>query len=289
MSAEVDVSVIVPVWNNGRQLQACLEALQAQDFPQARFEIIVADNGSSDDTVSVARQFSRVNVVVEPRSGSYIARNTALRTAIGRYVAFTDSDCIPHSDWLSTAFTRAVSDPAIGLVAGPIELFDEEAGRAVCRDYEKLFSFPQDPSAGNCATANWMSPRHVLEEVGGFSEIMKSGADKEMALRIRQAGYLLVLANDMIVEHPVRATYKALVAKRRRLTGGRWDRMHGAGRMRRALRLQAVETYRRLQRILAYEQFSTSQRAKLMALWVYMSGVSVAEYMRLGVGGQPVR
>lgn len=284
------VSVIVPVWNNAGQLKACLDALAAQTLPRDLFEIIVADNGSTDGSADVAGARPGVTVVSEARPGSYIARNTAARRARGRYLAFTDSDCLPDPAWLEAALDRARSSPDVGLVAGPIALFaDTDDGRRLFKDYETLFSFPQDPSQGNCATANWLSPRDVVLGVGGFDESMKSGADKDLALRIRSSGKVLAYAPAMVVNHPVRATLAALVNKRRRLTGGRWTRTTGRARLLRALRLDAAEMRHRLRKTWRAAGLGAGTRLQIAGLVVWLGLVSAGETLRLASGGAPVR
>src|SRR3546814_7163226 len=87
--------------------------------------------------------------------------------------------------------------------------------------YTTLFrsSFPQSLAArGNCATANWMSRRTIFEDLGGFDHHLKSGGDRQMALRIRDAGLPLIYVPDMTVHHTVRGSRRDLVRKRRRLS-----------------------------------------------------------------------
>jgi GT2 family glycosyltransferase len=284
------VSVIVPVWNNPRQLRTCLEALAAQTVPADQVEVMVVDNGSTDETPEVARNFAGVRVLSEPRPGSYIARNTGIRAARGRFIAFTDSDCVPDRGWLAAALEQALARPEVGVFAGPIELFDEdEGGRQVYRDYEAIFSFPQDPSQGNCATANWLSPKALLEAAGGFDEQVKSGADKGMALKLLRAGHPLVFVPGMIINHPVRGTMGALVNKRRRLTGGRWSRLKGAGRLLTSVRSDASETLHRLRKLFRAPNLGMAKRFKIAALVLWLGLVSLFESFRLASGGAAVR
>ena len=237
MGAEVKrVSVIVPVWNNPDQLALCVEALKAQDFPSDDYEVVVVDNGSTDDTAERARALG-ARVLEERKPGSYAARNHGIAETGSDYLAFTDSDCIPDRRWLSTAVARADREANIGVVAGRIDLFDESGGAGGwAQSYEALVAFPQQQARlGTCATANWLSPRRVITDMGGFDETVKSGGDHHMGMRIRDAGFDLVYEPGMIVRHPTRASFAPLLAKRRRLTGGHWDRTHGPMRLGRAL------------------------------------------------------
>src|SRR4051812_31173088 len=97
------VSVIVPVFNDADRLSACLDALAEQDYPVELVQVIVVDNGSTDDVGDVLSQRAGVCVLHEPRQGSYSARNAGIAAATGAVLAFTDSDCLPTSRWLSEA------------------------------------------------------------------------------------------------------------------------------------------------------------------------------------------
>lgn len=284
------VSVIVPVWNNARQLESCLRALSQQTLAPELFEIIVVDNGSTDDTAERARSFPGVKLVTEPRPGSYIARNTGARIARGEYLAFTDSDCVPDPNWLAAATNAARADKNAGLLLGPIRLFDESGdGRRLYQDYETLFSFPQDPGQANCATANWLSPRELILSLGGFEEETKSLADKGMALRIKSAGKSLIYVPDMVVNHPVRATMSAILNKRLRMTGGRWSRSSGPARLLTSIFGVARETVFRLRKVRRARHLAAVQRLKIAALLLLLGLISSCELVRLSLGREPVR
>src|SRR5262245_7855555 len=96
----LDVSVVIPVYNGASTLAACLTALESQSLPRPRFEIIVVDDGSTDETASIAAAFP-VRLVRRTNGGAPAARNSGLREATGAWVAFTDADCIPSRGWLA--------------------------------------------------------------------------------------------------------------------------------------------------------------------------------------------
>jgi len=285
------VSVIVPVWNGRGLIRRCLDALQSQTIPPHQFEIIVVDNGSTDGTADVARSVPDVEVLVEPRPGSYAARNRGLAHARGAYVAFTDADCLPAPDWLEKALTAAGRHPDAGILAGRISLFEEDdSERPAFADYERLFSFPQSfASRGNCATANWMSRRAIFRELGDFNENLKSGGDREMALRIRAAGLPLIYVPEMTVHHPIRATRESLVRKRQRLSGGRWDRTACFARLARVLGVTLYDTARRLRRAILAPGLSIRRKVAVMRLTVELSIVAMLEYWRLFRGHAAAR
>ena len=285
------VAVVIPVWNGEAVLGRCLDALARQTLPRDAFQIIVVDNGSSDATADIARRYPGVELLEEKRPGSYAARNLAIGHVRAPITAFTDADCEPAPDWLEQVLRAAAVNPGFGVLAGRIDLFDEIAQeREVFGDYERLFSFPQAHAArGNCATANWASETALLKELGGFDAGLKSGGDRQMALRIKEAGHPLVYVPAMVVRHPVRASRAELVHKRRRLSGGRWDRTAKRPRLVHVLGVTAVDTVRRLRRAAVSRELTMRRRLAVMLLTLELAGVAVGEFLQLAGGRKAAR
>lgn len=285
------VAVVIPVWNGEAVLGRCLDALARQTLPRGTYQIIVVDNGSNDATARIARSYTGVELLEEKRPGSYVARNLGIERVRAPITAFTDADCEPAPDWLERILRAAASNPGFGVLAGKIELFDEIAPeREVFGDYERLFSFPQAHAArGNCATANWASETALLKTLGGFDAALKSGGDRQMALRIRDSGHPLVFVPAMVVRHPVRASRAELVRKRQRLSGGRWDRTRQRPRLVHVLGITAVDTIRRLRRAAISRELSLWRRLAVMWLTLELAGVAAGEYLNLAGGRKAAR
>lgn len=285
------IAVVVPVWNGRSILGRCLEAIGQQTLPREAFQVIVVDNGSTDGTADIARGFPGITVLEEPAPGSYAARNRALAHVEAPITAFTDADCVPAPDWLERILAAATANPGFGVLAGRIDLFDEgEQEAMVFGDYERLFSFPQNHATrGNCATANWASETALLRSLGGFDASLKSGGDRQMALRIKESGHPLVYVPAMIVRHPVRANRAELVRKRKRLSGGRWDRTRRSLRLPRVLAVTAVDTARRLRRAAISPGLSPGRRLAVMKLTLELAGVAVGEFVSLAAGRKAAR
>ena len=284
------VSVVVPVWNSPKLIRLCLEALARQSCPRDRFEVLVVDNGSTDETADVVRSFPAVRLLSEPVPGSYKARNRGLSEARGAYVAFTDADCIPAPDWLSAAIAQASTNPDAGIIAGRIELFRSSAdSNEVCDWYERLFAFNQAAYAakGICLTANWLSPRQLLQSMGGFSSELKSGGDVDLSSRIAASGRCLVYADSMVVGHPIRGSLQELMQKRRRVTGGRWVSKKKKSLIR-SLGGVSVDMMKNIGTIAAADA-SLVLKLKLAGLQVALSSVALAEVGRMALGAESER
>ncbi|MBX7483641.1 glycosyltransferase [Qipengyuania qiaonensis] len=221
-----EISVIIPVWNGERRIAGGLEALQQQTLAPEMFEVIVVDNGSTDSTAEIVKRFANVRLLGEKRPGSYRARNHAVANARGRFVLFTDDDCIPDKDWVEKALEHARRHGENALIGGHIKLFRTDGGSDTLLRYEQTSYFKQEWYLANerCVTANWLCSRALLDKVGGFNGELFSGGDMDCAKRIARSGAALIYAPDMAVNHPSRARLGAILSKKRRVLGGRWQR-----------------------------------------------------------------
>lgn len=115
-------SVVIPAFNEADYLPATLRSLQRQDFPGS-VEVIVVDNGSTDDTAALARRFG-ARVVEEHTPGVCAARQRGTLAARGEIVVSTDADTVHPADWLTRLDDRFNADPFLVAVAGPCRYAD---------------------------------------------------------------------------------------------------------------------------------------------------------------------
>jgi len=104
------VSVVIPTFNGASRISSCLRSLQAIASPQV--EILVVDDGSTDNIVEVISQFPRVRLFTQANTGPAAARNRGAAEASGQVILFTDDDCIPESNWLE-AMLEPFKDPEV--------------------------------------------------------------------------------------------------------------------------------------------------------------------------------
>jgi glycosyltransferase involved in cell wall biosynthesis len=108
---ESEISVIIPVLNEGGKIERCLKSVFAQSLPPC--EVIVIDGKSSDDTVDRAKKFP-VRMFYEDCHSIAHGRQLGVENASGEYLAFTDADCVADKDWLASLFKEFCD----GIVAG---------------------------------------------------------------------------------------------------------------------------------------------------------------------------
>jgi glycosyltransferase involved in cell wall biosynthesis len=287
------VSVIVPVWNDLAGIEQCLAALRLQSYPHSRLQIIVVDNGSTDGSCECAQSFSGVTVLREPEPGSYAARNAGLAHAQGTYVAFLDSDCVPDRRWVEQAVTFAMRHSNLGVLAGRVTVANgDRSSPSAAALYERMFSFNQKANAegGTCITANWLSPKTILDSFGGFDATLKSGGDSKLSREISQAGHSVLYSDAMIVHHPARATISELISKRRRVVGGKWAVAPRS--IFKPVRLAAVLTWDAWLRsliALRARDFTLARRFQIVGVIAVVWLAGLGEVVRLAAGFAPRR
>jgi glycosyltransferase involved in cell wall biosynthesis len=290
--ADPVISVIVPVWNDEKRIGQCIEALKRQSLDADLFEIIVVDNGSTDSTVSLVGGSAGVILLHEPQPGSYAARNTGLDFARGEYAAFTDSDCMPQSDWLEVGLNAVRGRAEIGIIAGRIAI-GETTGtyNRACLNYERYLSMPEDGHAryGFAITANWFSRRQILLEKGGFDATLKSGGDLELSRRIFKAGLQIVYLPTAVVVHPPRIQIGEIVGKARRVVGGRWASTRGRLRLLKRMKTETKNFIQRTRKIAGTKNLTAYERVEVAGLLLRLWIISLAELLRLQFGGTPTR
>jgi glycosyltransferase involved in cell wall biosynthesis len=200
MSRSLDVSVIVPARNAASSLPALLKSLDDQTLERDRFEVIVVDNDSSDDTAEVAAAHG-ARVVSEPIASHARARNRGAAAARARLYACTDADCVADPRWLEALLSCASSAP---IVAGEVKLRTRDSPNTIER-FEALWRFAQGAwvKQGWAATANLLVHADCFNRVGGFDiGVRHYGEDADFCLRAGAAGYALTHCPDAVVEHP---------------------------------------------------------------------------------------
>ncbi len=187
------VSIIVPAYNQGRFLRGAVES--ALDQRDQDVEVIVVDDGSTDETAAVAEALAasdgRVRVVRQENAGVAAARNTGLRHATGRYVCFLDADDALEGGAVAAHCAVLDEDPQVAFTYGDVLLVDED-GRRLPTSYSvgqarTMLSGDILPSlvlGGYFPPASVMVRRRVLDEVGGFGPALGGHADYDLWLRI---------------------------------------------------------------------------------------------------------
>lgn len=196
------VSIVIPSFNSAHTLGQAIEACLSQDYPKDRLEIIIVDDGSSDNIGEIVKGFG-IKCIRQERSGPASARNLGWRNSKGDVVCFTDADCIPENNWVSKLIEHCNMDNT-GAVAGSYSIHSSPYLLDKFVHYEIQERHSRMPDYINSfGTYNVMIKRQVLEATGGFNPEYHeaSGEDTDMSYRIIKSGYKIYFARDALVNH----------------------------------------------------------------------------------------
>ncbi len=201
---EVDVSIIIPVFNQLEYTQACLASLQAVQ-EQPPFEVIVVDDCSTDGTSEVIAQIRGVVYLRNDSNSGFIAScNAGAKTARGKYLIFLNNDTLVKPGWLTALLDTFKEELRVGIVGSKLLYPDgrlQEAGGIIWKDASGWnygrFDDPGKPEynylrdVDYCSAAALMVPKALFESAGGFDSRYAPGyyEDTDLAFKVRQAGY----------------------------------------------------------------------------------------------------
>jgi len=198
-------TVIIPVYNEAQTLGDCLASLVPQAEQHQGIEIIVVDDGSTDNTADLAPNFPEVRWLRQIRQGPAAARNRGAREARGEIILFTDGDCIPLDNWLEEMLAPFQQAPAIiGVKGAYITRQRALVARFVQIEYEDKYDklaasayidFIDTYSAGY--------RRQMFLNAGGFDQEfpVACAEDVELSYRLANLGYKLVFNPKAKVIH----------------------------------------------------------------------------------------
>lgn len=202
---QIKLSVVICTKDRSRLLEKCLKAISRQCLSAEKFEVIVVDNASTDDTQKVFSDFvarggaKNMRIVSETAPGHSQARNRGWQEARGRYIAFVDDDALAVPEWAAgILFAFENISPAPSMVGGKIMPLYETAPPSWFLDEYEIRSWGERPGflgkstlKGGFSGANMAVRRELLEKCGGFSEDygivegkFRAGEDSDLCMRI---------------------------------------------------------------------------------------------------------
>lgn len=207
------ISVVVAVFNAESTIVACIESLQRLHYPA--FEIIVVDDGSTDQTPNLIGHFDGIRVVRHDiNQGLSAARNAGILASSGEIVAFTDADCQVDAAWLSYLSLTLEEHEFKGV--GGHNLLPEEMPRAAAAvgvaPGGPIHVMLTDRVAEHIPGCNMAFYRSVLDEVGGFDvRFRAAGDDVDLCWRIQQNGHRIGFSPGGFVWHDRRTSISGYV------------------------------------------------------------------------------
>jgi glycosyltransferase involved in cell wall biosynthesis len=206
------ISIIIPVYNEEEFLKHCLAAVFELNYPKDKYEVIVVDNGSCDNTQSIAKSFN-VKLLSLPSLTISAVRNFGAKNSAGELLAFLDADCVPTKDWLNFAAKTVLENNCA--TGAPYEV-PKSAGWISNAWFCNQASGLNEIKSIN--GGNLIIPKTIFHSVNGFDEKLKTGEDAELCARI--AKNHKVLANGELKVYHLGIPYTVMDFLRREIWHG---------------------------------------------------------------------
>lgn len=206
----VALSVILPTFNRAPRLRACLEALTRQTQAPCDFEVIVVNDGSTDETETLLAEFRAPFALVgmtQDRLGQTVARNRAVEAATGRYCLFLDDDMRASPTLVAAHLNVQQKGDVVGIgqittrVPTQSDWFARNFTAQWNAHFEHLNTGERAPTWRDCYSGNLSAPRDALRQVGGFAADLPMWFDLELGYRLHKAGLRMVYLRDACAEH----------------------------------------------------------------------------------------
>jgi glycosyltransferase involved in cell wall biosynthesis len=219
------ISVIIPVFNGAALLPSCLAAVCASDYPA--FEVIVVDDGSTDDSAIVARRYTDTVIELGHNAGPAAARNRGARLARGPILFFLDGDIVIERDTLRRIAGAFQDRPEISALFCSYQP-DTIPTNFVSAYKNLLHHYTHQIAAAEAATfcgGFGAIRRDAFWAMGGFDERHRSLEDIELGYRLHQAGHRTLLAKTIQVTHGKRYSLTSLIRSDVRHRAMPWTRL----------------------------------------------------------------
>lgn len=196
-------SIIVPVYNSEKTVRKVLDSLLKQTYNEDEVQIIVVDDGSTDQTVKYASEFN-IEVVRQEHNGPAHARNLGAEKAKGDIILFTDADCVPQTNWLKAMLKPFEDEKVVGVMGKYITFQDNITARFAQAEFEERYNrYAKILNIDIIATYSAAFRREVFISERGFNESFPKAdnEDVEFSYRLSLKGYQLRFSPNAIVAH----------------------------------------------------------------------------------------
>ena len=232
MEQDIEVSVVMPVYNEEKYIKKCIESLFLQDYPLEKMEWIFVDGGSNDNTVKILEDYRQqhlelIKILNNEKKIVPCAMNIGINASCGKYIVRLDA----HADYAKDYISKCVyylnntdADNVGGIAETKSTGF---MGNAIAKMLSSKFGvgnsrFRTNGKSGYVDTVPFGAfRREVFSEYGGYDERLVRNQDNEMNYRIRKNGGKIFLADDIKLSYYCRDSVKGIADMARK--NGQWN------------------------------------------------------------------
>ena len=214
------VSFIIVNYNGKHYLKKCFDSILKQEYPKEKIEIIMVDNGSSDDSISfVKKEYPSVKIIQNQENNYCKANNIGIRNAEGAYIALVNNDVVLDKKWLISLFKEIIKEENIAGVGGKIYLLDgliQSAGQVRTQDWmwkdigikeEDKGQYNEKKEVIALSGCVVLYKKESLSLIGGFDEDLIMYYDEaDLGFRLKEKNLKLVYVPKAVAHHKLWGT-----------------------------------------------------------------------------------
>ena len=194
----MDYSIIIPAKNEEYNIDRCLKSISQLDYPIDKYEVLLVDNGSTDQTVDIAKSYN-ASVFVKPDLTIVGLRNFGALSSKGRILVFLDADCTVFPDWLTTA-SIWMDNESVSCFGGPPEIPENSTW------VQKSWYLVREKNM-NVIDVDWLESmnmfvrKETFNEIHGFDESLTTCEDYDLSLRLKKYGRIVADKKIRAIHH----------------------------------------------------------------------------------------
>ena len=193
---KVLISVIIPTYNEEKFISVCLSSLKKQNFNKEKdYEIIVVDNGSTDNTAQIVKDF-KVKLIYEPQKGISFAIKKGISESKGKIIALTNADTAVNPDWISNICKAFDNNSNVVAVSGRLILIPRSFLSCLS---EFFINYVGGKILRNLLSPNFAIRKDIYYKVGGIKENINFNCETELFLRVKKEGTILFLWDNPVI------------------------------------------------------------------------------------------
>lgn len=193
------ISIVIPAFNEEKYISHCLKALRNQTYPQDKYEIIVSDNNSSDNTVKIARKFN-TRIVHAKKQGNTYALEKGCASAKGDIIACTDADSVADHTWVEELAGIFTDKQIVAVTGAATTDFDSPIVRRLTTSLYSVFirvSFAL--GIPNLSGFNMAFRQKAYKQIGGVNVHIQMSPDVDLGRRFKKIGKVVYKPNIHVI------------------------------------------------------------------------------------------